>query len=87
MEKSAIRCKLNGIIPPHGLKEWSPDATCILERLKDIEQPLTAHVLTCEDFGRETGRFEVIYGIDLLFDENDSVIEYIVEEQLAYKVS
>ena len=87
MEKSAIRCKLNGIIPPHGLKEWSCEATSVLERLKDLDGPLTACIFTCEEFGRETGRFEIIYGIDLLFDGNESVTGYLVDELLAYKVS
>ncbi len=84
-EKSALRCKLVGIIPSEGSKEWHPDATKVVEIVK--EQPVIAQILTCEEFERETGRFEIIYGVDLLFDGNESIADFLVEDRLACKVS
>ena len=47
---------------------------------------LVAKVFTCEDFERTSGRFEKIYGIDLLFDGTESVSELLVDDGFAIKV-
>jgi hypothetical protein len=76
---------LVGIIPSEGLKEWHSDATKVVEAIKD--QPVIAQILTCEEFERETGRFEIIYGVDLLFDGKESIVDYLIDEKLACRVS
>ena len=57
----------------------------MVEIVKD--QTAVAQILTCEEFERETGRFEIIYGIDLLFDGRESIADFLVEDGLACKVS
>jgi hypothetical protein len=47
---------------------------------------LVAKVFTCEDFERTSGRFEKIYGIDLMFDGSDSISGLLLEEGSAIKV-
>ncbi len=48
---------------------------------------LLAQVKTCEEFERSNGRFEYIYGIDILFSAQDSVIEYLIDQKVAVEVS
>ena len=57
----------------------------MVEIVKD--QTAVAQILTCEEFERETGRFEIIYGIDLLFDGKESLVDFLIDEELACKVS
>lgn len=43
-------------------------------------------MFTCEDFERTSGRFEKIYGIDLLFDGSESVSGLLLDDGCAIKV-
>ena len=47
---------------------------------------MIAHVLTCEEFERENGRFEVIYGVELYFDK-EAITSFYIDEGYAVKVS
>ncbi len=68
------------------MREWSFEAIGVVDKLKNIDQPLKAKIMSYEEFDRANGRFEYIYGIDLFFDEADSVCDYLVDEQLAIRV-
>ena len=52
----------------------------------DNDAILLVKVLSCEEFERSNGRFEDIYGVDLLFDAEDSVSGFLIEEELAVQV-
>lgn len=54
---------------------------------KETDDSLIAKVLNCEDFERSSGRFENIYGIDLIFAGDESIVNYFLEQGLAIEVS
>jgi hypothetical protein len=48
---------------------------------------LVMKVYACEDYRLENGRTEPIYSVDLLFGGEDSITEYLLQQNLAVKVS
>jgi hypothetical protein len=44
-------------------------------------------VYTCDEYRLENGRTEPIYSVDLLFGGEDSITEYLLQQNLAVKVS
>ena len=72
------------------MREWSFQAIDAVDKLKHLDRPMIAEVFSYDEFDRDNGRFEYIYGVDLSVDVGEAIYEsvkqFLLDDQLAIEV-